>query len=220
MKQLAFLHIPKTGGRTIINLCKQFYKEQDCATVQDLRQPYQMKVAFAEGHFPYDILQPNYNRLIFTLLRDPAKRVLSYYQMTLRYSPERWVQYPLFWKDETPMPILDFANDKILHSGMIRNGMVRQLVGRELFLQKKAVEPHHVEIAIKNLQSLMVGFVSDYDKFVKSLCHVMGWQKPSVYPLLNQSQPYQTEKHILDDLREINQYDVMLYQWAKENLSA
>ena len=217
--KLAFLHIPKTGGRTIINLCKQFYDEQECATVHNLRQPYEMTTKFAAGHFPYDILPPHHMRRVFTILRDPAQRVASHYQMALSYNSEQWEQYNLFWKHDVPMDILEFANDDILKSGMVKNAMVRQLVGRDLFLQDTPVQSHHVEIAIQNLQSLLVGFIDNYDSFVERLCKVMGWNKPTDYPILNQSKPYHVSNNILEEIRAINQWDIMLYDWAKENLS-
>jgi len=218
MNQLAFLHIPKTGGRTMIELCRYFYRPDQCGTIigktsEDTIKGYQ----FIHSHFAYDILPPTKARLVFTILREPGRRIASYYQMCLKSRPEDWSLYSLFWRGNKPMPILDFAMNKINMTAQVDNAMVRQLHSYALLTSLNKVNEGHVEVAIRNLSNLMVGFQDNYDAFVDRLCAEMGWQKPD-YPSNNRSMPYTISESILEEIRAINRYDVMLYEWAKDNL--
>lgn len=95
--------------------------------------------------------------------------------------------------------------------------MVRQLARPDLFQTKARVTEGDVEKAIQNLQKLMVGFTEDYDNFVDRLFQRMGWAKPEDYPAHNQSMPYTIDTGVLEELRAINRYDCMLYEWAREH---
>lgn len=218
MKQLAFLHIPKTGGRTMIELCRYFYRPDQCKALINFQNPDEVKGAkFVHSHFPYDSLPPTQERLTFTILREPGRRIASYYQMCLRSRPEHWPLYDVFWQHEQPMSILDFATNKIGMTSQVRNAMVRQLHSYELLTSERDVTEADVQIAIQHLSTLVVGFQRHYDAFVDRLCDVMSWDKPD-YQDNNRSIPYQTDETILDEIRGLNRYDVMLYQWARENL--
>jgi hypothetical protein len=218
VSQLAFLHIPKTGGRTMIELCRYFFRPDQCDVVETLSRPYQNDAArFVHSHFPYDCLPPTDTRLTFTLLREPGARIASYYQMCLKSRPEHWNAYGTFWQGGKPMHILDFASNKIGMTDQVDNAMVRQLHSYKALVSPKPVTEAMTQTAIQNLQTLMVGFQDDYDSFVDRLCDVMTWQKPR-YTSNNQSYPYTVDENILKEIRGINKWDCMLYKWAKRNL--
>ena len=203
----------------MIELCRYFYPPHHCGYMvgmQDIQTIEDKK--FIHSHFAYDRLPPTKDRLVFTILREPGKRIASYYQMCLRSRPEDWPHYNLFWNGDSPMDILDFANNKIQMTAQVDNAMVRQLHSYALLTSHNEVHEGHVETAIQNLSNLMVGFQCDYDAFVDRLCKIMGWTKPQ-YQDNNRSFPYETPKNVLEEIRAINRYDVMLYEWAKDNLN-
>lgn len=219
--QLAFLHIPKTGGRTMAEFCRYHYRPDQCQAIheKDFDNPQIEDALFVHAHFPYETAPPHESRLTFTILREPAARIASYYQMALRSKPEDWPQYEQFWPDGKPLSILDFARDEILKSKQVKNAMVRQLVNHELMLSDRPVNANDLQIAKQHLSTLMVGFTEDYDSFLERLCERMGWDIPSRYPRWNESMPYQVDTNILEELRAMNQWDCRLYEWAKKNLN-
>lgn len=219
IKQLAFLHIPKTGGRTMIKFCRQFYQPGEYTALNNIRNGQVNGAKFIHSHFPYDTLPPTDERLVFTLLREPGMRIASYYQMCLRSGPENWPEFGRFWRGGRAMPLRDFAANHIQMHSQVENAMVRQLAGYDVLTSLRPVMPADLARAKANLATLMVGFTEQFDAFVTRLCTRMGWVKPGHYKSVNVSMPYHVDAADLDAIREMNRYDVALYEWAKENLA-
>ena len=137
---ILFVHIPKTAGTTLRVLLEEQYARQPWLTVQhDIRaererlarmpESERASLRFVFGHMEWgwhDLLPEDRNYAYTTILRDPVERVLSLYSHCK-------IKGHYLEPEVRGMDIVRF-----LASGVTMtcdNGMVRQLCGRDRFLQ-------------------------------------------------------------------------------------
>lgn len=97
LRPALFLHIPKTAGTTLIEIAAQHYGDRNCLSHSDyMKYPLEnyRHVPFISGHFGYAIAGHLLaGRYSFTFLRDPIKRVLSFYSFCRTRDPDEFDIY-------------------------------------------------------------------------------------------------------------------------------
>lgn len=150
---LLHLHIPKCGGVSIKNFLadefagKRFYTYADDAQLNtDLADGGRAASALAiSGHFPWG-LHTKIDRpsVYFVLLRNPIDRIASLFDFAGRTS-----SHPAYATINRPgMTIAELYRDHISPDSQFRNGMVRQISGRDDNDSKR-----HLDAALVNLLS-------------------------------------------------------------------
>src|SRR5579863_2659047 len=102
MRQLVFVHIPKTAGLSLHAALENIYgkastlrvgNEDDLQRLRQLPNNQPIDKAFLSGHFFYNDIknrcQPD--ALLISILRDPIKRILSNYNYITN-----WDKHPLY----------------------------------------------------------------------------------------------------------------------------
>ncbi|WP_421752653.1 sulfotransferase family 2 domain-containing protein [Croceimicrobium sp.] len=95
-RKIIFLHLPKTGGSTLVNILHQHYGLEQSALIAGddkvaLADAIQAGIPFIHGHFSAKLLKaaPNYYKA--TMLREASDRVISRY-VHLAHSKEERLQ--------------------------------------------------------------------------------------------------------------------------------
>jgi hypothetical protein len=198
----------KTGGKTLAGLLSQFYRKEDFYGHSSFTGAITSNAPFVWGHVCYDDLPTDSGRLAITLLRQPARRVVSTYQMALRNSTSGLL--PEFWVNGKPMTLLDFARvEKMDYL------MTRQLCGWDGF-RVGQVSEGELDTAIEHLSTMIFGFTESLYEFAKKLCAHFSWDVP-MYHNRNVAPPYTTDTVMLAEIERINWADMHLYEWALEH---
>lgn len=138
---ILFVHIPKTAGTTLRVLLEAQYAQQAWLTVQhDIRaergrlakmpESKRASLRFVFGHMEWgwhELLPGGRDYAYTTILRDPVERVLSLYSHCK-------VKGHYLEPEVRGMDIVRFLASGV--TMVCDNGMVRQLCGRDRFLQK------------------------------------------------------------------------------------
>ena len=211
--RLVYMHIPKTGGRTLRTLLEYFYTHEEVHIVDDLHKPdIPASACLIMAHLPYGLVPVNGHTLHLTILRHPARRIASYYQMCKRNRPG-WALYERFWNGGEAIPMVAFARGDLGLRDQIDNAMVRQLAGWDVLIANRPVHEGDYLRAQANLDTCLFGLTERYDEFVMQLGERMGWSIPD-YPRQNVAIPYTISVAELAELNAINDWDLRLYDWA------
>ena len=215
---LNFLHIPKTGGTSMMSVLhgcfpsKDFYPITDLTwdekavirgnfalpnEISDILNRYPLiEQKIAVGHFPFWFLQskdPQFDSsFTFTILREPVSRVISHYDF--------WVD--IGRKISSPTEI-----DPNLMCKMLRSDCT--LCGEDL-----------LEDCKKNLESLdFILFLDDFEGGVRRLLKKLNIKYRGSVPRENKSsRRRQITDEELAQLIELNDLDIRLYEYAKTYL--
>lgn len=108
LKPALFLHIQKTAGTSMVELAAHYYGNKNVSShgsyVGQSASQFQ-RVPFVSGHFGYDFARPLMpGRYSFTFLRDPAKRILSFYHFCRNRQQGEFEVYDLARR----LPVEDF----------------------------------------------------------------------------------------------------------------
>jgi hypothetical protein len=210
-----FMHIPKTGGASLIKIMESQYGRfgndeggfLNTSGIQTLESPT-MEYKAVAGHFPYGFHRLFDNYQYITLLRHPVERMVSSYNYnTQLVSHDRFKGLTLH--EYVRLPHADF-----------RNVMVRRLCGWPLHLQAcKPIGEKHLRLALANLEDFVVGFTEDYQESIKRIAIRLGWTLPSTLPRIHQTESIEEQYDQLRNDEEFigfNRYDIELWQIAKK----
>jgi Sulfotransferase family len=237
-----FLHIPKTGGTTLINCiydqCKTgedyglekgylingiyyypdgFHKEPGAALpAQVIRALERHNVRAVVGHFSFGI--HTYVRkpwTYVTLLRNPVDRVVSLYHHIRRYKRNR-----LHKIVSSGVSIEDF----VLHLSCREadNDQTRRISGLEPEFGACSIST--LEKAKDNLRRYfsVVGVTEYFDETVILIKRTLGWANDPYYlpGLVNKERPTTTSlpQKSIEIILERNELDIKLHEFAKELL--
>lgn len=196
---LIFMHIPKTGGTTLRRIIDKQYKPNEIyRTYKNVVKPQgkmtDQNIRCIQGHDYFGIhKQINKPYKYVTMLRDPVERVISNYYYSRQFI-ENCPSFEEFIKQNRNMQTL-FATGE---------------------------HPANLEEAKRNLSTFaVVGITEIFFKSVYLIGKECGWENISYYKKLNvnDNRPKRNEvpKKILNLIIEMNQLDIELYNWAKEN---
>ncbi|MGF1504906.1 MAG: hypothetical protein GYB64_16640 [Chloroflexi bacterium] len=225
---LFFLHIPKTGGMTLIWAFEDHFPPRRCWRVYTPAQAEQLLDTLSAeqraglrlvcGHESYCFAEHFAQPVrIVTMLRDPVRRAVSQYGHKVRDGAAAFIRTPF------PEFVEGLAAGTIgpeTHAGTQSNVQVRYLA--DVSPRKPVVEAH-LHIALERLRSglFAFGLTERFPESVALFQRVMGWSrltvvtrnrasgpKPSLTP--GQSEALQAYHHL----------DVRLYQAARDHFDA
>jgi hypothetical protein len=212
-RKIIFLHLPKTGGTTLVNMLHQKYGLQQSQIIigdkdSQLRQAINKQIPFIHGHFSFHIIKVLrlHDYFSATVLREPVARVISRY-VHLQYSEE-------------PRLVAErhtYAGfEEYLESSYAVNWQCQVLAGN---MHDIANPKEMYEQARQNLHSFnWVGVADELNEGMLDLSGKLGFEN-SYYPHLNKSRSQELGESLYlefaEEIAERNIYDQKLYSDAK-----
>lgn len=226
--RLVFLHVPKTGGTTLMRVLDSAYPKrthylqnaiwtEQRETLASLGVRLHRALVFM-GHTPYGIHEviPYPCRCIM-VLRHPGDRVVSLYHHIKR-EPKHHLHERVVGRG---MSLADFGTSAM--SAAVDNYQTRVMAGGEHGFASK---PGHcpeglLEIATTNLSQPgnLVGTQDRLDEFIRRLASELGWAKTPEYESLRVSADRSAFTELDDSTRaaleQANAMDMKLYETAR-----
>jgi hypothetical protein len=233
---LLYLHIPKTGGTSLISILEaQFGDDEVLPLHSPIQEDYFWSFSqselnsfrFVRGHYrvgPYDhhiykhVVQ---NPFFITLMRDPTDRIISEYRHISRTS-----HHPLH--EEL------VSHDRPLHAFLTQpkfRGWIEDRQARQIFgffpgwpwdpSKPRSISDEALLIFAKQRieQFAFVGLMERFKASVQLLCFIFGWEPPERIPRLNVAtdsfarEPLEAD--ILNLIEEKTRLDRELYHHAR-----
>lgn len=222
---LMFLHLPKTAGNTMLDVFAQNYLFKKIVTYypdlgitpeqwmeKNREAVVQSGVLF--GHFFYglELLLPIRREVIYaTMLRDPVKRAISYYHFARKY-PDHYLHHEVI-----KMTLEDFVSSGVCKE--INNGQARQLAGYLASQAEKCTEADYFA-ALAHMKSMaVVGVQERFDDTILLMQKKFGWSSCFFTSKnVGENKGGKVEERVIEKIKEVNQYDLMLYREACERL--
>ena len=216
---LVFLHVPKTGGKTVDSSLILNFPESERIhldtldkrldeTMNSIPLERRSHARLVWGHIPYGVhLYMPQRCEYFTILREPIARVVSVYKYILRAR-----DHVLHDRVATEGIPLEEYLESGMDEGQTENSQTRQLSGRQFGVLDRAalVEAKH------NLEaSLVVGLTERFEETFVLLRRTLGLRMP-FYITRNVSPPYEASDRAVELARERNELDLELYRFARE----
>jgi hypothetical protein len=200
------LHIPRTGGVFIRNQLLEKYKELECFAThyEKLEQSNINKYFYVAGHFGTYPIQYMNNPVVFTVLRNPVDRFLSYYKYTKPFFKTNMLNEWLYNEDlsaihsNTQIKFLtnkidiDKYNNNLVNDITINNNW---FIGQDLDLQKA-----------KSFVDNNIVFVMEEIDDVFGISNGVRVNKSGKQPIITPEQ--------YDRIVELNSLDIELYDYA------
>lgn len=224
---LIFLHLMKTGGRTLVHILKQNYDKETrfhCSqkpgeTLQDLQrmsEEQRRSLQLFYGHIEFGLheLLPQSSTYV-TLLRHPVERVISHYY------------YGFFTEKHYTHDLVNTQNISLtdyMKYGMteLDNGQTRRIAGAmSSQIPFGKCTPELLETAKRNLDEkfLLVGLTERFDEFLLLLGRSLGL-KQMLYTRSNVNTQKSASRPITEADRasvlNYNQLDLDLYHYATQ----
>lgn len=232
--QLVFLHIHKTGGLSLRNLilrsCRgqehwdtglgevtRFEWENYLKKLRELPPGELASHRLFLGHMPFGLHEvlPEKTRYV-TFLRDPVKRMVSYFRMQHRRG-----LIPSLWAIDPSKPDWSLNDPRLLRA--LDNGQTRLLAGVDSDLAFGQCNENHLRTAQANIDRHfdLVGSMESFSLSLALLRRIYGW-KWHFYVPRNVAPPVDAKStlapEILEAIRRLNRFDLELYHYAEQRL--
>jgi hypothetical protein len=229
---IVFVHIPKTGGRTLstalrykhpsgfLRLSDKFERPEK---LQEIPLEDRRAAQVISGHISYGVHRyvPQECEYI-TILREPVARVISRYNHVLSRR-DAILGDPQHWLHRFVRSGMDF--EKFIQAGVdprLDNGQTRVISGRSLGDEQVSLGREALEDAKRNLEKfLVVGLTERFDESFILVRRALGWKLP-MYETDNVSTRRMSEpptQAVIELIRERNELDLELYEYARELFS-
>jgi hypothetical protein len=218
---IIYVHIPKTGGSSVINIFHKIYGMERSVRVKNINNQENhnaVEKILLNEPFKYDFILGHLGELdfhnlpverpfyYFTVLRHPAERVISLYHYIRR--SETHHRHELFKQIdnlETALPQLGGNLQTRLISGMP---------------PKHEPTQADLEQAKRNLEMLFLfaGVLERFDETLLLLNQMLGWSRMFIQPphLNATSRNRSTSDEIYKRTIELNALDMELYEFAND----
>lgn len=210
--RMYFMHIPKTGGTTLRLLLEQQVSAEEIYPFRNTKHAIgPINEWLVSGHFPYWFcknLDGDFEKAFkVTILREPVERYLSYLRFRKKAAAE-------LHDLESVLRLRQHPNIKY-HRGLIDNALCRHLSADPL-LEGEAL----LASAKKTLQTLdcvilFESFTQDVIELFKRLGITL---HETEIPRLNTTEKEAISESLLAEVRELNELDIRLYEYARQNL--
>lgn len=223
-----FLHIPKTAGTTLLHILDRQYAPEtihsfggdahaSVAQFRAMESESRAKIRLLRGHMAYGLHQCLPDPVVyFTILRNPAARVISYYNYILR-TPAHYLYEEVTSKNMSLHDLMESRLPLMMNDGQVR--LISGVWGEPGFGE---VTPAMLETAKKNLADsfVVVGLTEQFDKTLCLLKENLNWQQDITYERLNVSPQGAKKDQIsaatVDLVQRANQQDIALYAYAQD----
>lgn len=229
-RPLLFLHIPKAAGSTLMEIVVRQYpggkgfrftgSPENLAGFIGLSEPERASYDVLHGHVAYGVHRhiPG-DATSITMLRDPVERIISHYYFVLR-KPDHYLHERVSrgGGGGGPMTLRQYVEQRT--SIELDNDQTRYFIEqpdpRDRFTP---ITPELLEAAKANLERRMVvvGLAERFDESLVLAQCAFGWLNVT-YERKNvtENRPGQAaiDPQTLDLIRDINRYDVALYEHA------
>jgi hypothetical protein len=220
--QFIFNHVPKTGGNSLLEICRynldpsQFSPHLDEPKVRMLPAAQFERYGFVTGHFSL-LTQAGFcrSRYSMTLLREPIRRIFSAYTFwhaAAEYNPVTSKAHELSFGD--------FVRYFIDSPAIVHNPLTHHFaaVGRDCPGYPTAATAL-LAAAKNNLAAFdFVGICEEFGRSARLLCRELGWRCPEIIPYQNRSLSEaslgQIDPPTMEILLERNRLDLELYHFA------
>jgi hypothetical protein len=232
---LVYIHIPKTGGTSLIKILDAQFAPGEIFPVHSTREAEQRggislsptrRYRFLRGHFrfgPFDDCIYRFvtqTPILITVMRDPIERTISSYRHILR-RPENALHREFNERGITLSEYVTLPE----YAPRVVNHQARQIAGSFTSSPRKWAtrEPATLEIlrrlAIERFEQFaFVGLTEQLDQSVRIISWMFGFHITAEVPRLNPA-PSQTSKESLspaelEAVRAVNELDLELYELA------
>jgi hypothetical protein len=216
---LVFMHVPKTAGQTLRSPLISNFPEDERIRLDILDKPLDEEMSkiplerrsnarLVWGHIPYGVHRYMPQRCeYFTVLREPIGRVVSVYKYILR--ARKHVLHDRVV--EGGIPLEEYIESGI-DEGQTENSQTRQLSGRQF----GALDRDALQEAKRNLEAcLVVGLTDRFEESFVLLRRTLRLRMP-FYITRNVSPPFQVSERAVELVRERNELDLELYDFARD----
>ncbi len=222
---IIFLHIPKTGGRSLQSILLRKYSSDEVITdahnnlgeISEWSEERKRRIRYLQGHFIYgahNVLPQDCSYI--TNLRDPIDRVISHY-----YFIRRSTGHPLHdVVIQQDMSLEDYVTSGVCDE--VSNDQARLIAG--VSRDSPVALDEMLKMAKDNIDNkfLVVGLLEEFNKTLVLLKKRLGLRN-IFYGIRNQTigRPLkeQTPERTLDLISERNYADIELYAYAEERLA-
>jgi hypothetical protein len=226
---LIFFHLPKTGGTTLHAILWRQYRSENIfrtnpeehweslRVFRELPDQQKAKYRLITGHMRFGIHEDIKNPSFYiTFLREPIKRIVSYYHYILSYR-NHYLHQEITSKK---MSLID-----VLESGIARefeNSQTRRIAG---YVRTPYGCPPDdmLDLAIDHVEKYfpVVGLTEQFDESLILMSHFCRWKLP-YYTKLNTGKIKPAKENVsdetLDTIRKFNELDIQLYEYASQRL--
>lgn len=226
MERLIFVHIPKTGGTTLQLILNRQYgrkvfnvkNEIMASKVAKVSTWRNKRIKCLKGHLPfgYHKLFPNDDVKYISMLRDPVKRVISFYHF-VKSRPHHH-NYPAIVGNN--LSIKEFVE-----SGVNRHMENCQLrfISNNIYTPFGECTERMLDQAKENIEKhiAVCGITEMFDESLIFMKKEFNWVRPFYYRenvTGHGVKPSDLDQDTLDVILKYNQLDIELYNWAKERL--
>lgn len=234
-QKLIFLHIPKAGGTTLLNVIERQYKRRQVLMLYNTyyRKPldsitqiesyarksragYHMIV----GHFGYGVNAGLGNQYRYiSMVRDPVQRVISNY-LHMKRTPKA----PLF--DQ----LQKISFEQYLLDGLwpdANDGQVRRLCGVENEGNIVGFGKTSEDMFLKAVEAIersffCVALTEQFDRSLLLLQRILGWSNIHYVKrnISYEREAFSPSSNEIDIIRELNKYDTKLYSFVSQKFDA
>ncbi len=240
-----FIHAPRTGGTSLITYIKQSVPKEEIIVPSNIRYGFESpdfdkkKARFILGHATYYGIHQEFSGkkpIYFTFLRDPAERIVSFYNEKFKnYPGSEIVPFEKWYKSQPKNELVRFYNLKLQGSESSHIKIPKILafflkfikIGYKLsnFLQSSIRKVHPYSQTNKDLENAKIfldkcHFVAiienskEDSKFLFKLMGIKGvkWERSSTY----RKKIIDTNEKIREMIYRDNPLDYKLYKYALE----
>lgn len=220
--QLCFMHIPKTGGLTLVTILDRFFREDEICPLHQAfwrlprEQLSKYRLIIAHGSYEELVSDRIPHPLFVTWLRHPIERTLSVYQYLPRKEDhEQFDQLRelSFQQYISADPFTRRFIDNV-QSGMISGTPLphspSDFVEPDVALSKERLKEDFV----------VVGLTERYQESLDLLAYAFRWPKITEYELKNVAPDPLTRADVgeeaIQKIVELNRFDMELYEFGVE----